>query len=82
MKYIFGETLLMKASQINNLKILKFLLNQGVKLEEKDDLGKTALYCACYEENIEAVKLLLSKGSNFNVKIGPKLSLIEALIYG
>ena len=82
MKYKYGETLLMKASKINNVKMMKFLLNQGVKLEDKDDYSQTALFHACYKENIEAAKLLLSKGSKFDLKYRRKIPLIILLIEG
>ena len=55
-----GMTALMNAVGERHNSIVKLLLDQqGVKINEKDDLGFTALHDAAYVNNREAARMLL-----------------------
>ncbi len=60
----FGRTTLQKASTLNKVDVVEFLLAQGANANEvnKED-GNTALHCAAQRGNHEVVKLLLEKGA-------------------
>ncbi|KAM3427822.1 hypothetical protein NHJ13734_008843 [Beauveria thailandica] len=51
-----------------NLKVLKWLLEKGVDVDDKCPKGYTPLTTAIRENNIEAVETLLAYGANPNVR--------------
>ena len=56
-----GETALMLAVLGKQNAIAKFLLEQSaLEVNKRDKLGRTALYLATRENNIEAMQLLLA----------------------
>jgi hypothetical protein len=48
--------------------IATFLLNMGVDLAAKDDIGHTALHCAAWSGNTDIVQLLLERGASLEAK--------------
>ncbi|XP_033214674.1 ankyrin-1-like [Belonocnema kinseyi] len=49
-----------------HLKIVELLVNRGADLEAKNAEGQTALDYSCKSANLDAVKLLLSRGAKIN----------------
>lgn len=47
---------------------LKQLINSGVKLEERDDKGRTPLMIAAYENKIAAARILIDAGADVNAQ--------------
>jgi hypothetical protein len=52
-----------------NHELLKILLEQRIQIDARDKKEYTALYHAVFNENIEAVKLLIQFGANVNATI-------------
>lgn len=54
--------------QCNNIEILGYFLSKGVNINNQSKiqgkLGMTSLHCAVAANNLEAVKLLISKGAD------------------
>jgi len=61
-----GETPLYVACHKNNLKIVKFLLENGANINKSNKDGATVLFFACYRNNLEMVKLLLINKADVN----------------
>ena len=63
------STFLHKAIEKSPLKSVEILLSQGINIEAKDYMGRTALHCVCGENRkdlLEIVKLLVQNGSDVN----------------
>ena len=58
-----GETPLHKATQLGNLKMVKYLIKAGAQMEEKNSKGKTSLHLAAVYGKSEIVKHLIEKGA-------------------
>ena len=57
----------LKAVKIGDLELVKFLLkNYEISLELADKEGRTALYMALCDENMEITKFLIGKGANIH----------------
>jgi ankyrin repeat protein len=54
------------ASQNNKLNLIKFLINTGADINDRDDSGYNALRIAAGYGHTEIVKLLLANGANVN----------------
>jgi len=67
-------------SFINNLKIMKLLIKNGMDINYSSKYGKTALINSIISENIESIKWLLENGADINLKAGEHgtTALIEA----
>ena len=65
-----GSTLLMGSASLNNLDILKLLLNNGASVNKVNFNGETAFSYACARGNLECAKLLYEHGADINVRIG------------
>lgn len=61
-------TPLLFAIQINNLKLIKLLIQYGVDLNTKNSKGDTALIFAIQNKKEKIVKLLLESGADPNIK--------------
>lgn len=76
--YMRGQTLLMIATQQNNLELAKKLIENGANVNAKTEYGTTALTDLVYAESgsspnpqrIEIIKLLLKSGANPNFITG------------
>lgn len=55
-----------EAASLNDAKTLDRLLHNGEKLEQKDNLEMTPLLNAVQANNVQAVRLLLSRGANIH----------------
>jgi ankyrin repeat protein len=73
---------LIKAFKCDNLKIVKYLLEAGANIEDKNRLSDS-IHAAVAKSNIGLVKLLLHKGVDINVKDkDSRTSLLIAAHYG
>jgi len=63
-----GNTRLMWAAGHGMQDHLELLLSQGVKVDEQNISGWTALFFACYNDRIECCRMLVAKGANVNIK--------------
>jgi ankyrin repeat protein len=59
---------LVDAATKGNNEMLKELIDKGIPVNGLDQFGNSALQAACYGGKIDAVKLLLEKGANPNIK--------------
>ena len=58
-----GISLLQLAAEVDNVGIVKLLLERGAVVNQKDQHGWTPLHSAAYAGNIECILLLLQKGA-------------------
>ena len=61
-----GLSSLMAAAHNGHDKIIKILLYNKVKIEQKDEAGYTALMFACNKGNLNCAKLLVENGADVN----------------
>lgn len=61
-----GQTALMKAARFGHVEIARMLVENGAKLELRDNQGYTALF-ASIGFSLEITKLLIAAGANVNV---------------
>ena len=59
-----GTTTLMSCAARNNFKMLAYLIELGIEIDEVDDSLNTALMIAAQSDATECVRLLLEAGSN------------------
>ena len=66
----YGETPLIEYSAYKGLylKAIKYLVNKGVAINQRDKTGATALMNAAYAKNIEVVNYLLAQGAGPNIE--------------
>lgn len=58
------KSLLILATQNKNIKMVKFLIQQGAALDLPDNNGNTALHAATQGNNINIVEILLEQGAS------------------
>jgi ankyrin repeat protein len=73
--YLLPTPALHIAVDRKNISLVQYFLDQGLKVDFKDDKGTTALLHACIQENIELIKLLLSKGATDKLTLRDTLHL-------
>lgn len=61
-----GKTLLFVASSRGNLELCKFLVSNGVNVNEMDVRKKRPLHCACEHGNLGVVKYLVENKAEIN----------------
>ena len=62
-----GRTILMDAiTEKASNAIINFLISKGANVNERTDAGMTALHFACFDNNKEAVKILIESGADVN----------------
>jgi rhodanese-related sulfurtransferase len=71
-------TPLMLAAREGRTALVQELIAAGADLESVNTDGNTALWAACYAENLDIIELLLAAGANINHQNGDGVS---ALIY-
>lgn len=76
----YGKTLLYYAITVGSLKIMKFLLERGARMNNVDELNQSALLIALYTENVPALKLLLELGADPNEIFYHRSYLYRAII--
>ena len=59
-----GNTLIRYACKNKNIGILEYLIKNGIDVNVKNNLEKTALSYACYEGNTKAIDVLIKNGCN------------------
>jgi len=57
-----------KAAYHGDINKVRELLQKGVKPDERDSFGGTALHAAMFQKNMQIVKLLLQNGFNINAQ--------------
>lgn len=77
--------------ELKQIKIVEFLLNQGININDEDCSGKTALSCAIHrrlfhivksllEHNAEVTQEYLELACKSNIKVRPHLNIIKLLM--
>lgn len=59
-----GKTTLMSCAERSNFKMLAYLIELGIELDQVDDSLNTALMIAAQSDAVECVRLLLESGAN------------------
>lgn len=67
-QFFFGAPALCWAAKRGNKKLLLMLLEKGVDIESKDDMGHTALHNAAVMGHAEIVHTLLEKGADISIR--------------
>jgi len=69
-KFDYGDTALICSSRDygDKPKVVKFLIDNGANIEERDHEEWTPLFFACFEGHIKIATLLLEEGANINHK--------------
>ena len=62
-----GDSILQRASENGDLKIVNMLLKHGAQINYKDRLSQTALHMAVKNRHESVVDLLLLKGAKVNI---------------
>ena len=63
-----GAELLKPAIEGKQMKVVQWLLEQGVDVNQPDEKGVTALHNAAWEGNLPMVKLLVKQGANVHAE--------------
>ncbi|MEI0612043.1 ankyrin repeat domain-containing protein [Brachyspira pilosicoli] len=74
-----GETPLMYASKLHNIKVVELLIQKGADINAFNNYGNTALIYGV--NNLETVKLLVENGADVNFYKGGSTALISACDY-
>ena len=61
-----GITLLHVLSELNESKLMKYLLDKIQGIDPRDSLGQTPLHRACARSSFKTAKLLVKYGANVN----------------
>jgi serine/threonine-protein phosphatase 6 regulatory ankyrin repeat subunit B len=72
-----GKTPLLEAVEKGNYDAVKFLLENGADVKERDNNGETALQKAARAGKLEMVKYLIEKKSDVNIKTNDKKTLLH-----
>jgi ankyrin repeat protein len=62
------ETLITAAIEGDEKTVLSLLNRNEVNINDKDDIGSTALMCAAMFNNERMVSLLIDRGADINIK--------------
>lgn len=54
---------LLKNYLLNNFKLVKYLIKNGININHKNDIYKPAIFYACHANNIKIVKYLIKHGA-------------------
>jgi ankyrin repeat protein len=79
-KFVFETAFkpLNKAVETGNVKIIQILLDVGCEINATDYNGNTALIDACNHGQLEAIKLLITRGADLNGNASPILSVFNS----
>jgi ankyrin repeat protein len=83
-RYFFEElpddhaTLLTTAVLSENLAMIRFLVDAGADVDQKNGSDKTPLCCAAVFQNLDVIELLLDRGADPNVVCGSATALMIA----
>ena len=77
-----GRTLLHYAAREGHLEVVKYLINKGSNINEKDNYGgRIPLHYAAMNEHLEVVKYLINKGANIDEKDNRGVTALHQAIY-
>jgi len=76
----FLDTLLKRAAQNGFTEFLRYAVEKGGNVNSKDSFGSTPLYYAAKYQHYDAVKFLVEKRANIDVKNKAGMSILEASI--
>ena len=76
------ETLLITTARRGHTSILDFLLEAGADVEERNNIGFTALLAACYGGHPAAIHFLLERGADLHAKSDSHTALALAALEG
>jgi hypothetical protein len=65
-----GDTCLHLAAIRGSVEMVAWLLDQGLEIDAKGDMGYTALYYACRFDHREVYRLLLERGADTTMRNG------------
>ena len=65
-----GATPLIMAAYYNHIPVVRYLLDQGARIDEKDGSGNTALMGVCFKGYEEMAKVLIEAGADINARNG------------
>ena len=77
----YGNRYLYDAIRHNDIEKVKFLIENGVDVNEKNLLGKTPLYEAASSGYLELVKFLVEKGADVNAKTNNGVTALHDAAY-
>jgi ankyrin repeat protein len=80
-KQLMEDSNLLRAAELGNEPMLRFLVSCGADLAKTTDQGKTALHCAALKGNIECVRWLLDAGANDKTKDAYGNSALHDAVY-
>ena len=63
-----GRTLLIHSVLYNRIEIVKWLLENGALIDERDMQGLSALHCAVVSNNSEMAEYLLEQGASIDIR--------------
>ena len=63
-----GDNLMHIAAQLGDLNTVKLLAEAGMNLNQKGDMGFTALHYACDSKHLSTVNFLLANGASVDIK--------------
>ncbi len=63
-----GSTFLHRAAENGDLSNVKYLLQQGARIDVKDKMGRTPLSAAVYFARMSSVKILLKNGADISTR--------------
>ena len=63
-----NQKFLFEACLVRDIKIVKFLVEEGVDIEAKDNRGYTPLHFASYHGCTEIIKFLVEEGADIEAK--------------
>lgn len=76
----FAWTAIQIATNNNQLKMVKYLVERGAEIDYVHPVTKmTALHLAAYDGYPEIVKYLISKGADLNLKLKGDVSILRAV---
>ena len=64
--FVNATNILIKLCRKGDLKSLKYLIDMGVNLTDVDSHGRNSVVYACYNGNLDVMRLLLENGADVN----------------
>ncbi len=61
-----------------SIETVEFLIKQGCEVNSQDAKGDTALHYACYMENVDLIRALLTHGADPNAKNHDGISSVDS----